>query len=107
MGPEPLTAAQFPENMRSSVRKLIDLLKKSKKVGFNSLKEISISGITIPDSNIIELLQHAASTEASNDLIGLHRFYSLLKNIGVPISLIKNKYGQHLIQNKTTKGPGY
>ena len=101
MGTDGLRLNQFPPKMRSRARKLIYLLKKSNKIGFNKRFEISISGMTVPDSNILHLIEHALSISGqSNKLKGIHRFYTLLRNIGVPTSLLKNKWGVAFVQKK-------
>lgn len=110
MGKVGLRLNQFPPNIRNNIRKLIRLLKKSRKIGFNTNYEISISGILIPESNIIHLLEHTQSTESikksKNNLRGLHRFYIMMRDIGIPTNLIHNKWGLKKMKRKHIKGPG-
>lgn len=106
MGSKGIRLNQFAPAIRNRARKLIDLLKKAKKVGFNSLYELSVSGIVVPQSNIIHLIEHALGKNKSNELVGIHRFYTLLRNIGVPLSLIVNEWGRKQMLKKSRKGPG-
>ena len=73
----------------------------SGKVGYNEKKELVYKGKRLKGSDIIQLVQHAVDKgDKRQYLKGLRRFYSILKRIGAPNSLVKNKWGRSLAYKK-------
>jgi hypothetical protein len=64
--------------------------------------ELVYNGQVIKDSNIVSLIEHALSRNNKQMLKGVRRFYSLLRDLGVPNTLIKNQWGRDLVKPSKT-----
>lgn len=91
---------QFSKKFRVKAVKLLKLLKESDKIGYNELMEMVYENKPVKHSNIVTLIEHALSRYNSSHPKGIRRFYKLLNEIGVPNTLVKNKMGRKLMQNK-------
>jgi type IV secretory pathway VirB10-like protein len=97
-----LRIEDFSIDKRYDAKKLLTLLKKSGRLNFNSKMEMVYNGQVIKDSNIVSLIEHALSRKNTKMLKGVRRFYSLLRDLGVPNTLIKNKWGRDLVKPSKT-----
>ena len=102
-----LRIEDFSKKYRKRAKKLLALLRKSNKVAYNKQMEFVYKGNVIKHSNVISLIQHALDENNKRKLKGMKRFYTMLYNIGIPNTLIKNKWGlskvKHSKKNRIVK----
>ena len=96
-----LRIEDFSKKFRNKARKLLALLRKTNKVAYNNKMEFIYKGEVIKDSNVIALIEHALDKDNTKKLKGMRRFYTMLYNIGIPNTLVRNKWG--LAQIKQSK----
>jgi hypothetical protein len=93
-----LTLEDFSVKKRKKAKQLMKLLKKSGRLHFNSKMEIVYKGKTIKDSNIVALIEHVLSKTNRQHLKGMRRFYLLLREVGIPNTLVRNKWARQKIK---------
>jgi uncharacterized protein YjbK len=89
----------FSQKLRPYAKKLMKLLKKTGRIGFNTKMEVVIDGNVVKHSNIVDLVEHAVSRENSKKLNGVKQFYKLLNEIGVSNDVVRNKWGRSLVKH--------
>jgi hypothetical protein len=97
-----LTLEDFSVNKRRKAKKLLTLLKKSGHLNFTSKMELVYHGKVVKNSNIISLIEHALSKNNKKPIKGMRRFYTLLQSVGIPNTLVRNKWGRQLVKRSKT-----
>lgn len=92
-----LRIEHFPPDLRTDAKKILKFLRKSKLVSYNKKLEFVFKRKPIKYSSIVDLIGHALSPENKTRLKGMKRFYSVLAKVHVPLSLVKNKHGQKIM----------
>ena len=87
----------LPLKKRSKGLLLLHYLEKSENIKWNKTGELLYKGKMIPNSNVIELITHAIQNDKSNP-IGMKTFYKILAKANIPIKLIMNKEGRHIMK---------
>lgn len=87
-----LRVDMFSPKFRKGALKIWKLLHVKGKVNITPHMEIIVQDKRIPDSNIVSLIEHALDKKMTKRLHGQQKFYSILKRLHAPNSLIKNKY---------------
>lgn len=102
--PQPLLRIEhFPPDLRKDATKILKFLRRSKLVSYNSKLEFVFKKKPVQFSSIVDLIDHALSPKNKTKLKGMKRFYTALSEAHVPLSLVKNKQGQKIMNKMTVK----
>jgi len=78
--------SSFPKKLKSRARSLLTYISPS--VTWNAKGEVTIEGVNIPGSNIVDLVKVQLKDYKDLHPIGLDKFSDILKDINVPLSLL-------------------
>lgn len=87
---------------RIKANNLAYYLEKDDSVKWNDDGELIYNGKFIPDSNIIQLINHALNNNKSKPE-GMSTFYKILSKNNVPMKLISNNIGKQIMKKSLVK----
>ena len=78
--------SNIPEMQKQKAKRLLNLICASKELTWNAKGEIQYAGVTISNSNIVDLISAATATHKIRrmQLVGLKPFVKFLKNVNCP-----------------------
>jgi hypothetical protein len=90
------------KTLNRNASQLLDYLRKSPHISWDNRGIVQIQGRTLPNSNIIDLVNDALKSRKSDTSDGWHDFAYLLAGLNVPRELIPNNYRWQYIQRIKT-----
>lgn len=83
----------IPKQYMKKAQILVEHIRKSPDIGWNQRNELILEGKTIPNSNIIDLVDDLVRPKAKRDPRGIHDFVRALKKDNIPYNFVNN-YGR-------------
>jgi hypothetical protein len=90
------------KTLNRNASQLLGYLRKSPHISWDNRGIVQIQGRTLPNSNIIDLVNDALKSRKSSTSDGWHDFAHLLAGLNVPRELIPNNYRWQYIQRIKT-----
>ena len=87
---------------KSKIERIVDwLLKNQAVITWNRNRELILYGTVIPNTDMVEIFRNLLKPkEKPSTISGAVAVYAALREVGIPVDLLKNEHGLRLMRNR-------